>query len=131
MRDPALTKLRTAAKGLVYVSERDAPWRAFGWEPAGKLDAAAIRKLGGHDADEPVKAVPFDTFFGGLTKAEDWHSDEENAQVEKYRALVEAVRAELTDPKVFRVGETDVAYYVVGTSAKGNWVGVTTKATET
>jgi hypothetical protein len=37
----------------------------------------------------------------------------------------------MTDPTVYKVGKTDVVYYVVGKSKLGNWVGVKTEAIET
>jgi hypothetical protein len=84
------------------------------------------------DSDScPVREVAFDKFFADLTKEEDWHEEEEKAMVEKYRNLVEVLRAQLSDLKVFRVGETEVTIDVVGKAPSGNWAGVKTAAVET
>jgi hypothetical protein len=131
MKDAALIRLQKAVEGLVFVSEADAPFEAFGWEREGKLTPAAIRELGGHKADENVTEIPFDTFFGPLTKDEDWFGDEEKAVAARYRELVKACREELTEPKVFKVGKTNVSYYVLGRSKAGNLVGVKTQGVET
>ena len=63
--------------------------------------------------------------------AQDWHGDEEKAQVAKCVGLRDMLKRELTGAKVFRVGKGDVTYYVVGKSKAGNLVGVKTTATET
>ena len=131
MRDPALTKLRKAGEGLVFVSDVDAPFEAFAWEGDGDPGPAAVRRRGGHPGRAPVAEVGFDQFFDALTRDQDWYGEEEMAQARKYQALRDTIRDQLTDPKVYRVGETEVTYYVVGTSRAGHWVGVKARATET
>ena len=131
MNDAALIRFQKAVQGIVFVSEEDAPFEAFGREHVGNLTPAAIRELGGHKATEEVTEIPFDTFFAPLTKDEDWFGDEEKAGAARYRELVKTVREELTEPKVFKVGKTNVTYYVVGRSKAGNLVGVKTQGVQT
>jgi len=80
MPDPAVTKLRTAAAGLTFVSEGDAPFEAFEWAADGELTPAAIRRLGGHAKNAPVAEVPLEPFFAPLIAEQDWHGDEEKEQ---------------------------------------------------
>lgn len=131
MSDPALKKLRTAADGLVLVSETDAPFEAFEWGAHDALTPSLVRELGGHAKRSKVAARDFRKFFEPLTQEQDWHEDEDKEQVRKYRELAAVVEKELTDATVYRVGETEVTYYVVGRSKAGNWVGVKAKAVET
>jgi hypothetical protein len=131
MNDPALTRLQKCVEGIVFVSEKDAPFEAFGWERKGKLTPAAIRELGGHKTNSRVKTIPFEEFFEPLTKDEDWFGDEEKANAARYRELVKALQEELADPKVYQVDKTDVTYYAIGRSKAGNWVGVKTEGVET
>jgi hypothetical protein len=130
MNDAALTRLQKVVQGIVFVSDKDAPFEAFGWPPKGSLTPAVVRELGGHKAAEKVTEIPFDQFFTPLTKDEDWFGDEEKAGAAKYRELVAALREELTDPKIYKIGKTDVTYYILGTSKAGNWIGVKTEAVE-
>jgi hypothetical protein len=44
---------------------------------------------------------------------------------------VKALCEELTNPKVYRVGKTNVTYYVLGRSRAGNLIGVKTEGVET
>ena len=131
MKDSAMTKLRKAVKGVVFTSEKDAPFEVFGWERDGDLTAAVVRELGGHGLKEKVTEISFDEFFGAMTKDQDWFGAEEKAMAARYRELVKVLREELTDPKVFRVGATNLVYYIVGRSKAGNWVGVRTEGVAT
>jgi hypothetical protein len=70
-------------------------------------------------------------FFADLTKEQDWHGDEEKTAVARYRNLLSVIRDRLSDAKVFRIGEVEVAIYVVGRDRDGGWVGVKTTAVET
>jgi hypothetical protein len=131
LADPAVGKLRAAAAGLTFVSESDAPFEAFEWASDGDLTPAAVRQLGGHAKSAAVAEVAFDSFFAALVTEQDWYGDEEKEQVRNYRGLLAVLQAELTEPKIFRVGKGTVTYYVVGRSKKGRWVGVKTQATQT
>lgn len=126
---PALT---TATNDLVYSSESDEPFHVFEWnESTGKLTEERLLKLGGHESNTPVKMISVDKFFADLTKEEKWHGDEEKATARRYQDLLAVIKKYLADPAVFRVGEVEVAIYVVGKSEEGNWAGVRTTATET
>lgn len=133
MRDPALAKLQKVSEGLVFVSESDAPVEAFAWPGAdvAELDPKALRTLAGLPKTAPVAEVPFGPFFASLTAEQDWHGDEEKAQVKGYRKLRKIIEAELTDPVIFRAGKVQVTYFIVGRTAKGNWAGVKADAVQT
>ncbi len=132
MTNAAVEALKRASKGLTYESETDAPFEVFTWK-GGKdvLSKKKVLELGKHDAGAAVEEESLDDFFGDLTKQEDWHGPEEKAAAKKYQSLLKAVRDNLSDAKVFKVGETEKAVYVVGKTKDGNWAGLKTKAVET
>jgi hypothetical protein len=72
-----------------------------------------------------------DEFFEQPTQLQDWHGDEEKAQVEKFIRLKELISKNLRDVKVFKIGEVEVDIYIVGINADGKLAGVKTKAVET
>lgn len=129
MPSAAVTALKKASKGLLYPSESDEPFTAFSWGKAeGPLTAEAVRKLAKR---EPVEEVSLADFFKDLTTDQDWHEAKEKAQVQKFRALESVIRENLTDAKVFRVGETNIDIYVVGKTPDGEYAGLRTKSVET
>jgi hypothetical protein len=90
-----------------------------------------VRRRGRHRADAPVEEQSPDDFFAPLIKDQDWYGDEERAQSQKYRALLDVVRRTLRGAKVFRVGRRRKRVYVVGVAPEGGWAGLATTAVET
>lgn len=132
MPSSAINALKQASKGLLYPSETDAPFLAFTWKKAdGKLTPELVRSLAKRKPDDPVQEVSLADFFKDLTEEQDWHGKEEKEDVKKFRELEKAIRANLSDVTVFRVGETDVDMYIVGTTPDGDWAGLKTRAVET
>ena len=124
--------LQQAAAGLTYPSETDAPWVAFAWPTAqGEPTAAGVLKLGRHRSKPPVEEQTVDEFFAPLVQEQPWYGEEEEADAAKYRALLEAVKRLLTNPKVFKVGSRKRTDYVVGQAKEGGWAGLKTTAVET
>jgi hypothetical protein len=119
-----LTILSTAANGLLYPSEQDAPWTAFRWKGVRWPDArAAVLADCGYDpgdAQPPVKTESVADFFDRLAGFSPDH--------DRLRAAIEQV---LIDPLVLHVGRVDVAVYVIGRTRDGRWAGAWTTAVET
>jgi hypothetical protein len=130
-----LELLQERAKGLLYMSEADFSLKPFVWEKA-KVGAdslssqtlAAFRKI---EEGKQIEEVPFANFFASATTEQDWFGPEEKESAEGFRKLVEALQANLTDLKVFKVGDAKKDVYVVGKTSEGDFAGVTTKVVET
>ena len=103
----------------------------FAWPgEQGKPDKARVLALAGLPPDTAVTVKGLDTFFRDVTKEQDWHNDKEKAEVQRFRRLVETLKASLADIKVIQAGKTEMTAYVVGRAAEG-WVGLKTKVVET
>ena len=121
-------RLETLTRSLSYQSESDYPVEPFFMEGKGRKSLKA--------ADLPtkkksVKEVDFDSFFASATADQDWYGTEERETAERFRALVTALKKNLSDVKVFKAGEAEIDVYVVGQTAQGNFAGITTKVIET
>jgi hypothetical protein len=128
----ASAALAKASQGLLYPSESDEPFTAFTWKGAeGELTKEKLLKRARKPASSPVQEVPLKDFFKDLTTEQDWHGEEEKAAVEKYRNLLEALRQNLSDVKVFKVGTAKVGVFIVGKTEEGDWAGLKTTAVET
>ena len=124
--------LQSAADGLLFLSETDAPLTPFIW-PADKdekLTPELVGKLAGAPANTPIKSVKLETFFRPATQEEEWHNDEEKAQAQRFQTLVTVIKDTLEGIKVFRVGETNIDVYIVGT-VEGGYAGLKTNIVET
>jgi hypothetical protein len=118
MPDKVLAALTKASKGLLYPSERDAPFEAFVWEEAANT-VASVRRLTGLPAAVACRQVSLDDFFVDLVEEDD------------FARLRAALDRTLSDIQVYRCGTTDVTYYLVGTAKDGRLAGLKTTAVET
>jgi hypothetical protein len=130
-KSPVVAQLREATKGLMFQSETDAPFEVVEWPgEQGKPDKGRVLELAELPADTPVKVKSLDAFFKDATREEDWHDDEEKAQVERFKQLVQTLKETLADVKVFLAGDTESDAYIVG-RANGGWAGLKTKVVQT
>jgi len=123
MSESAKSALEKAAKGLLYMSESDEPFEVVDWPASGELTSDELLRLSGNASGIPVTQQPVAQFFDDAMAQQ----EDDAAALGNLRAAIEG---SLANPKVFRVGETEIAIYIVG--KEGNrWTGVKTKAVET
>jgi hypothetical protein len=129
----AIQQIKQAAEGLTFQSETDSPVELFVLEGTAHepVSAAAILKATQHEPNAPVKTPPLGRFFGPATKEQDWHNDAERQTVVRFKELVTTLKENLTDIKVFKVGQIESEVYVVGKAPSGDLAGVKTKVVET
>jgi Nuclease A inhibitor-like protein len=128
-----LSVLREAAQGLTFPSETDAPITAFaveGTRVEGMAVDAVLQAVGNPSAT-PVRTISLEHFFQPVTQEQAWHNAQERGTAQRFRKLVEALKASLTDLRVFQVGEVEKDVYVVGKTASGELAGVKTRLVET
>jgi hypothetical protein len=125
-----LEELREATRGLTYMSESDYPFEVFNWgaaEPTHEF----LRGLTGEAADAPVETRAPADFFRVSTSEAVWKNAEHLGPARSFQKLLFLLERNLKDLKVYRVGVINIPVYVVGRSASGNWLGVSTRAVET
>jgi hypothetical protein len=124
--------LKKASKGLLFRSETDAPFEAFEWPgEQGKPDKARVLELVGGSPARQVKTKSLDAFFKDATEEQDWMNEEEKAEVQRFKQLVQTLKETLADVKVFLAGErTESDAYIVGRTESG-WAGLKTKVVQT
>lgn len=129
MSNSAATALRKAVKGLLFMSEKDAPFKVVKFkEPP---TAATIAHLIGEPDNSPVEEVSPTKFFADLTKHEKWHAEDDKAVIKRYRDLLAVLREQLTGLKVYKVGRVRVKIVILGKSDAGDVLGLQTDSLET
>ena len=131
MAHPALSALRKAVKGLLFMSEKDAPFKVVTLKVDDSLTAANVAALVDRPADSPVEEVSAPKFFADLTHAQKWHAEDDKATVRRYQDLAILIREQLTDVKVFKVGQVKVRILIAGKTSDGQWIGLETDSLET
>jgi hypothetical protein len=130
-RDKIFQKIAHACDGLVYISETDAPIKAFLSEQTTEETHEKILSHLAIKHDEPVEEINFDLFFERLTTEKDWHGAKEKARAEKFRALKRLLEDDLSELKVFKFGRVRKEIFIVGLDKDGRLVGAKTEAVET
>jgi Nuclease A inhibitor-like protein len=81
--------------------------------------------------DLPIETMIITDFFEPVLNIEDWYGDEELEIVDRYADLLQTIDANLSEILVYRIGEIDIAIYIVGKTSDGDLVGLKTRSVET
>ena len=126
-------QLQEASDGLVFISESDYPFEVFLWEASDSLviTPETFLKKTEHPVDTPVEVVDINSFFAVATTEQEWHNPEEREMVKKFQTLVETLKHNLSEIKVYRLGERSIDVYIIGKTSIGDYGGLSTKVVET
>jgi hypothetical protein len=131
--DRILDHLADLSSGLLFMSESDYPFDIFLW-PQAKHDRPTPERVlcvTGHPRGTPIEETTLDDFFRPAVEDREGQTDEERARVQRFRALVDGIRADLSDVHVYRVGAIAIDVYIIGRAPDGTLVGLHTKVIET
>lgn len=131
-RDEQLAaELREAAAGLLFMSETDDPLEVFVWEGGAAITHEFLRRAAGKGADAPVEEASAAEVFRAAASEPEWKGEAELGTARRFQSLLRLLTENLTGLTAYRVGAVDITIYVVGRSAEGNWLGLSTRAVET
>ena len=123
--------LQEATEGLLHMSESDYPFEVVRWSGSEQLSPEYLRRVAGADSGAKVEETTVEEFFRVPAGEQEWKNDSQLAEARKYQRLRNLLEENLTGIKVYRIGEINIGVYVVGMSAEGNWLGVSTRVVET
>jgi Nuclease A inhibitor-like protein len=113
-----LTQLKQNTDGLYFMSESDYPFETLNWGQR-EISDDFLRGQPGEEAGANVEQQSFDDFY------------QKYAPRHNYGPVLDALRNNLTDLRVYRVGRVNIGVYLVGKSEEGNWLGLSTRSVET
>ena len=126
-----LSELQDLAKGLVFLSESDAPVKPFHWRGIVVNSEATLREALRLEPEMPIEIVGVEKFFAPMTTPQAGDDDEARADQARFSALVVKLLT-LQEVQVYRVGGgPELRAFVIGTSPDGDAAGVRTRLTET
>lgn len=126
-----ISKFENLVEGLYVMSETDAPLKPFIWKKTNSIDEVLVRKKAKQNVDVPIEILTIDDFFKNMITPQDWHSEEEKADVLKLQNVVLNVKATITEPMVYKVGEIKKDVFIVGKIGEGQYGGLKTLVVET
>lgn len=109
-------ELRSAAAGFLVMSESDYPLEVVIWDGKTPITPEYLCRICGKPDGSIVQETDLETFFGAKGK---------------FRKVVTAIKDNLADVKVYKVGEIDIPVFIVGRSQEGNWLGLSTRLIQT
>ncbi len=128
-----LQELRKLTKGLMFQSESDYPVKAFVPTKAQRQQSVSAQDIIAAKKTAPevaVTEVELDGMFGSAMQEQDWQSPEERQSAKRFQQLVQTLKDNLSEIKVFKVGETEADVYVIGKTKSGDLIGIKTKVVE-
>jgi hypothetical protein len=127
-----LDHLAELSSGLLFMSESDYPLDVLSWpREKGPLSPERVLRITGHPRDTPIEETTLDGFFRPAVTERDGQTDEERATIDRFHALVGAIKEDLTDIHVYRVGTIAIDVYIVGHAPDGTLAGLSTRVIET
>ena len=126
-----ITKLKTASDGLLWMSESEYPFEPVLWESVEDLTVDKLLQQVGKPSDTPVRVTDIDNFFSNAIASQDWYDDEQKEEAKKCRHLLEELKANLSNIKVYCVGKVEIDVYIVGKTPDGSMAGISTTIIET
>ena len=125
-----VNQLQQASKGLLWLSESDYPFETVYWKNVDDINSKLLQITNSTD-DTTIEVRELDSFFSRVTEEKDWYNSEEMAECQRYRELVKLLKTQLTDLKVYRVGEVEVNCYILGQTENNAIAGLSTISVET
>lgn len=126
-----ITQLQHSTDGLLFSSETDAPVQVFVWRDKAPFSSQALLARRRYGPKTQMSETDLDSFFRPVTTPRSWHGPEEQQMVQRFTALRDLLKAELSDIHVYKIGDAAMDVYVVGRAKDGTYLGVTTKVVET
>ncbi|HLP87201.1 MAG TPA: nuclease A inhibitor family protein [Nostocaceae cyanobacterium] len=125
-------KLTQASAGLLMISESEYPFTVVSLEGAAQenLTPQKVLELMGHSPTTPIEITDVDYFFRNVAVEQEWHDQQQRKDVKKFQKLVDILKSDLNEVKVYRVGTISIDVYILG-KYNNEIVGIKTKVIET
>ncbi|WP_373546149.1 nuclease A inhibitor family protein [Chamaesiphon sp.] len=125
-----IARLKQATLDLLWSSESDYPFEIVTWKQGIEMTPTALFS-DIDDADRSIESMTLTDLFAPVLTVEDWYEAAELKQVDRYTELFHAIESNLAEVQVFRVGEVEIAIYIVGKTSDGDILGLKTHVVET
>ncbi|MBD2529365.1 nuclease A inhibitor family protein [Nostoc flagelliforme FACHB-838] len=132
MSNKITEKLKQSSADLLMMSESEYPFEVFLWTgEANGLTTQKLLQLTNHPQDSPIEEVALDYLFRNCAYEQEWHDEEQKQNVKKFQTLVQILKDNLNEIKVYRIGTIDIDVYIIGKTPSGDLAGISTKVVET
>jgi hypothetical protein len=131
MTNTIIDQLKKATDSLLMMSESEYPFEVILWNEKEPLTTPKILQLTNHPQDSPIEEVELEYFFRNCAFEKEWHNEIQKEEVKKFQVLLQTLKDNLNEIKVYRVGTISIDVYIIGKTSDKNLAGISTKVIET
>jgi Nuclease A inhibitor-like protein len=126
-----IQELAQLIDGLLVPSETDAAFEIFLWPAHLPWQPALIVQGLQLPADTPINQLALAAFFAPLTRMRQSDTPAMREQRQRFVALQTWLEANLAEIAMYRIGTIEIAVWIIGRTAEGRLIGLTTMQVET
>ncbi|GAB3814744.1 nuclease A inhibitor family protein [Pontibacter rugosus] len=126
-------ELQTASKGLLMLSETDAPFEFFYHQPISneQFNPDTVALWDGQESETPVETLPIDKFLFRMQHPPSGADAQARALAEQFKLLQDKLQELLQEPKAYKIGQVNMPVYLIGRTESGAYAGLKTVVVET
>jgi Nuclease A inhibitor-like protein len=126
-------KVTDLLKDLTYPSESDETieYISFKVSVAPPLTMTDMLFYLGYPPDVTIEEITPDLFWQPVTQTQDWFGEFELEQVKVFEEIKTTLTDKLIGQQCFRIGRSEIDFYLVGQLSDKEWAGLKTKLVET
>ncbi len=124
-------QLATACLGLVWSSESDFPWQVICRSDTNSLDSRVLLQHYNYAPETKIETTTLESFLAPATQVQKWHNQSERNQTHRYQLLQKLLQENLSEVRVYLVGEVTIDVYILGIYCDRLVVGLSTKIVAT
>jgi len=125
------TRLESACRGLIFVSETDSEVTPFFGKQTTSFNVEELLAAAGINNKRPVSVISYEDLFDKLTREREWHTERQSTNARGFRALRLLLTSELSELMALKIGEINIEFVLIGRDKEGYVAGVKMRAIET
>ena len=120
-----IQKLETATKDLLWFSESEYPFKVIYWRNADFSIDTLLQRYN-YPPETKIVVKDWQSFFANAMEEKDWYNETEIAETKRYQNLVNLMKQNLKNIRVYLLGEVEIDVYILG-ETNSAIAGLTTK----
>ena len=126
-----IRELELAVQDLLWISESEYPFQVVYLHNWDDLSQENLLQHYGYNPDTKVAIKDLASFFNSSIREQEWHNEEETAEVKRHQFLVGLLTNNLHNIQVYQLGTVEIDVYILGKTAHQAIAGLFTKIIET
>lgn len=125
--------LKSMSEDLLFTSESDYPFEVICWElNTETVDKTTIRQyINNPNESTEIKEFTPEKLLARMARSRPYYSTERREKANRFKQIIEFFQSQVANSKAFKIGETEIDVYIVGTVSDTHIIGLKTLSIET